>query len=169
MKTLLLAIVALVAFSAQAQVSGTKVAQSAVPSEVVSAWRAGFPGVAAASWNFIQANDGKAYTAVFTQAGKVHRARYLANGTHRWTSIHHGPNQVPSELATAAKSANAGYTLRWAKQNTDIKKGFTYFKVRMARGATVLTSYFDTNYQPLQKAQIEAQVGDLETETNTEG
>lgn len=170
MKSILIILVftfGFVAANAQVTGSGKKVAQSAVPSTVISAWRGAFPGASVASWNQLELNGQLAYTAIFVQNGKSTRARFGSEAKHRWTSVYHTPAQTPGELANAARAAHAGYTLRWARMNTDVIKGFTYYKVRLGRGASTITSYFGQDMQPLSQAQINSNVSaDLESATN---
>lgn len=147
--------------------SAQTVDASQVPAEVTSAFATNFSGVTATKWVKKTVNDKETYTAHFPKDGLAAKARFWNTGSYRWMSIHHPANKVPAALKDAAVAANPGFVVSWAKKIYVAPKSFTYFKVRMKKAGTVLTTYMDENLQPISKQSVN-QISS-EAEADTEG
>jgi predicted carbohydrate-binding protein with CBM5 and CBM33 domain len=149
--------------------STTMIDASAVPANVMAAWNANFAGSTATKWNKTMVNDKVGYTAFYAKDGKVAKARFLEDGSYRWSAVHHNAKQVPAELATAANNATPGFTIRWAKAIYVASKKFSYYKVRQVKTGATLTSYFDTNLNPISKESVKSITPEAEADTEDEG
>lgn len=149
--------------------SSQPVDAGAVPAAVTAAYEANFSRQAVQQWRQNQVNAKTAYTAHFETDGKKTCARFGADGTYRWLSVHHTAAQVPAALSEAAVAANPGFEIQWAKQIYNAKKQFTYYKVRMRKAGSVLTSYFDQNLAPLTGEKVKKTSPDTENDIDDEG
>lgn len=97
------------------------------------------------------------YVAVYLQDGVRARARYREDGTAMSSSRYLGGQKLPENISTSAKSKNPGFELVGGEE-VKTKKGETFYRVRMKKGSSKLTTLYDANGNEVIKDKQEDEV-----------
>ncbi len=120
-----------------------------VPDAVKNSFTQSTPGVTGVTWQKHTAK-GKAdksftkYVAVYTVDGKTARARFREDGTAMSSSKYMGAQKLPENIRTTATTKNPGFELVGGEE-VKTKKGQTFYRVRMKKGSSKLTTLYDAN------------------------
>jgi hypothetical protein len=120
-----------------------------VPDAVKNSFNSKAAGVGNVRWEKHTAK-GKAdksftkYVAVYTVDGVRSRSRFREDGTAMSSSKYMGAQKLPENIRNSATSKNPGFELQGGEE-VKTKKGETYYRVRMKKGSSKLTSLYDAN------------------------
>lgn len=169
MKKIILLLILLMAFGAQAQkargkgkqiqaAAFEKIDAAQVPEAVKNSFNAGFQNVTDVRWEKHSATGkgGKTFTkyvAVYNQEGIRSRARFKEDGTALSSSKYMGAQKLPDNVKNAAASKNPGFTVMGGEE-VKTKKGETYYRVRMRKGTSRLSTLFDANGNEVTKDKV---------------
>lgn len=126
-----------------------RVEASEVPQEVQSAFSSANPGVTSIQWekHEVKGANGKDFTkyvARYQTADGRARARFKQDGTPLSSSRYLKAQSLPSNIQSVATAKNPGFTLIGGEQLTT-RKGETYYRVRMRKGASKMITLYDSN------------------------
>lgn len=126
-----------------------KVEISEVPEAVKNAFFTHAAGATNVRWekHLAKGNADKSFTkyvAVYMQDGVRARARYREDGTALSSSKYMGAQKLPENIGTSAKAKNPGFELVGGEE-VKTKKGETFYRVRMKKGSSRLTTLLDVN------------------------
>lgn len=120
-----------------------------VPDAVKNAFNTQAAGVTNVRWER-HAAKGKAdktftkFVAVYMQDGVRSRSRFREDGTPLSSSRYMGAQKLPEAISSSAKTKNPGFELVGGEE-VKTKKGETFYRVRMKKGSSKLTSLYDAN------------------------
>jgi len=126
-----------------------KIDAAQVPEAVQGAFSNTNPGVEVTQWekHNVRGNNGKDFTkyvASYQIDGARARARFKQDGSVLSMSRYLSAQNLPGSISSAANAKNPGFTLMGAEQLTT-RKGETFYRVRMRKGASKLTTLYDSN------------------------
>ncbi len=120
-----------------------------VPDAVKNAFNTKAAGVTNVRWEKHTAK-GKAdksftkYVAVYQVDGVRARSRFREDGTAMSSSKYMGAQKLPENIRNSATTKNPGFELKGGEE-VKTKKGETYYRVRMRKGSSKLTTLYDAN------------------------
>ena len=120
-----------------------------VPDAVKNAFNTKAAGVTNVRWekHTAKGKSDKAFTkyvAVYLQDGVRARSRFREDGTAMSSSKYMGAQKLPDNISQSAKSKNPGFNVIGGEE-LKTKKGDTYYRVRMRKGSSKLTTLYDAN------------------------
>lgn len=122
---------------------------SEVPDAVKNSFNSAAAGVTDVRWEKHTA-VGKSdktftkYVAVYSIDGKKTRSRFREDGTAMSSSNYMKADKLPEAVGNNAKSKNPGFELVGGEE-IKTKKGETFYRVRMKKGSSKLTTLYDAN------------------------
>lgn len=128
---------------------------SEVPEGVKSSFNSSAAGATNVRWERHTAT-GKSdkvftkYVAVYSVDGKKTRSRFREDGTAMSSSNYMKADKLPEAVGKNAKSKNPGFELVGGEE-IKTKKGETFYRVRMKKGSSKLTTLYDANGNEVSK------------------
>jgi hypothetical protein len=151
--------------------SSMPVDASQVPQAVKDSHEQSFSGSSATRWELKQATGKKEvqwYTAVFTTAESAKaKSRYKIDGTNISSATYYGPDKAPETIKSAAAARFSDYTLMGCEKITVPSKSKNFYRVRLRKGSTKITTYMDESGAEITKEKAPAEL--LESEAVEEG
>lgn len=149
--------------------SSTAVEVAQVPQPVQDSHNQNFAGSTVHRWE-VKQNSGKKqlqwYTAVFTTTESMKaQARYKPEGNLVSSSTYYDAAKAPDAIKSAATSRYSGYTLVGCEKINVPSKSKNFYRVRLKKGSTKITTYLDDTGAEVTKEQapteaLEAEEGE---------
>jgi hypothetical protein len=151
--------------------SSTPVDVAQVPQPVQDTHNQTFPGTTLTRWESRKGSGKKEiqwYSAVFTTPESTKaRARYKADGVLVSSSTHYDAAKAPEAVKSAAASRFSDYTLLGCEKINLPAKNKDFYRVRLKKGSTKVTTYMDETGAEITKEKAPAEI--LESDEGEEG
>jgi hypothetical protein len=144
--------------------SSTPIEASQVPQVVQDVHNQKFAGTTVTRWELKQATGKKEiqwYAAAFSSAeGVKARARYKPDGTIISSTHYFGSAKAPEAIKSAAAARYSDYTLTGCEQITIPAKNKNFYRVKLRKGSTKITTYMDETGAEITKDKAPKEVAE---------